>query len=191
VCTDLFIYSPFYMHPRFLCSLRLALARSRPDTHPHPAAPRPRSHAPAVPSYLRHYSSQPASPPQPPPPRSHTHPLTLSPHPPQAIADRALSFPLSSPPHEAAIYAALSSCSDLLPRALLPVCYGWEDCLWARLATGVGAHVAEQLRRRKEEGRQAEPMPMQVRNGYGKGLQGGTGGGGVRGGRRFVCVSGG
>jgi len=61
---------------------------------------------------------------------------------------------------EAAIYAALSAAPDALP-AILPACSGWEDALWARLLTEVGAHVADEQRKRNQGG-PAKPMPIQV-----------------------------
>ena len=51
--------------------------------------------------------------------------------------------------HEAAAYASLASDASLL-HAVLPVCGGWEDEVWARLKPSVGKHIAEQQRRLSE-----------------------------------------
>eukprot|EP00967_Tisochrysis_lutea_P144835 scaffold271110_cov31-Tisochrysis_lutea.AAC.2 len=80
----------------------------------------------------------------------------------QAIAIRAMTSSPNSAgaKFEAAIYAALSAAPDALP-AILPACSGWEDALWARLLTEVGAHVADEQRKRNQGG-PAKPMPIQV-----------------------------
>ena len=60
-----------------------------------------------------------------------------------------LSLEVPASAHEAAAYASLASDASLL-HAVLPVCGGWEDEVWARLKPSVGKHIAEQQRRLSE-----------------------------------------